>query len=49
LECEGKKQLILFQEALEKSTLPFLVDVVDFDTVNENFKKQVFKEKILWL
>lgn len=37
------------QELFEESRLPYNVDVIDFDRVDENFKHSVMKEKILWL
>lgn len=37
------------KEELEESILPYKVDIIDFSKVEEDFKKQVFKDKILWL
>jgi predicted nucleotidyltransferase len=37
------------QEDLEESTLPYKVDLIDFNSVDEGFREHVFKEKILWL
>ncbi len=36
------------KEALEESTIPYYVDVVDLSTVSENFRKKVLQEGILW-
>ncbi len=44
-----KNRLSAIREALENSTIPYTVDVIDFNTVDEIFKNKVFKEKILWL
>lgn len=49
LGIKDKRRLALFREDLEDSTLPFLIDVVDFDTVSGDFRKEVFNHSILWL
>lgn len=49
INIKNNKNLILFKEALEKTVLPFMVDVVDFNTVEKDFQKEVFNNKILWL
>ncbi len=46
---EDGLDLTEFREALEESMLPYLADVVDFGEVTEKFKKEVFKQRIVWL
>jgi len=41
-------QLVAIEEMLEQSDLPYTIDVVDFSTVSEKFKK-LAKEKIISL
>lgn len=33
---------------LEESNIPYFVDVVDLSKVDQNFKKQILSEAILW-
>lgn len=37
------------QEDLEESTLPYKVDLIDFNAVDAGFREHVLKEKIVWL
>lgn len=37
------------KEALEESTLPYKVDVIDFNNVSQKFKDNVFKQPIIWI
>jgi hypothetical protein len=37
------------EEILFDSTFPYVVDVVDFNKVSEDFKNNVFSKKILWI
>lgn len=37
------------KETLELSNFPFVVDVIDFNRIDDKFKKNVFKQKILWI
>lgn len=37
------------RDRLEDSTLPYSVDLIDFDRVDEDFKQSVMKDKVLWL
>ena len=37
------------KEAFEESDIPYKIDVVDFNKVDEDFKKVVFNNKIKWL
>ncbi len=43
------KQLRLLVEAFKDSTLPYVVEVIDFSKVSDEFKENVFKQEILWL
>jgi predicted nucleotidyltransferase len=36
------------EEALEVSSIPYLVEIVDFHKVDENFKKLALEDAILW-
>lgn len=45
----SEKSLMEAREELEESSLPYNVDLVDFTGVKRAFKKEVFKDKILWL
>jgi len=38
----------LIKEEIEESTIPFFVDVVDFNTASKNLQKQILKERIEW-
>jgi len=45
-----RKKIIELEGEIQNSTLPFDVDLVDFQNVEEDFRKYVFKnEKILWI
>ncbi len=37
------------KEKLEESTLPYKVDLVDFNTVDTSFKEEVLNKTIQWL
>lgn len=43
------RDLINLKEEFTNSTLPYFVDIINFDNVSEKFKDNVFKQKILWL
>ncbi len=45
----GKNMLYKIQEELENSTIPYKVDIIDFNTVDTKFREKVLREKILWL
>lgn len=49
INTPDKKKLIHLEEALDTSTLPYFVELVDFSKVKEPFKEEVFKNKVLWL
>lgn len=42
-------QLVQAKEALEESTLPYKVDLVDFNQVNDSFKQEVLNGTVQWL
>lgn len=48
-EKPPKDALFKIKEALEESTLPYKVDIVDFNQAGADFKQEVFKNKIIWL
>lgn len=37
------------KNAFEESTIPYKVDVIDFNQVSKTFKNNVFKERIIWI
>ncbi len=37
------------KESFDNSTLPYFVDVINFNEVSSNFKKNVFNNKVLWI
>lgn len=37
------------KEAVEESSIPFTVDIVDMYAVSEDFKKHIMKDRKLWL
>ncbi|MCK5061366.1 nucleotidyltransferase domain-containing protein [Candidatus Parcubacteria bacterium] len=43
------KELYKLKEDFVDSTLPYFVDVVNFNKVEKEFKKNVFDNKILWI
>lgn len=43
------KELYKLKEYFTESTLPYAVDVVNFNKVEEEFRKNVFNNKILWI
>lgn len=38
----------LIKEGIEESTIPYFVDVVDFNVVDEELRQQIIKHGILW-
>lgn len=44
-----KSRLGLIREELENSSIPYKVDLIDFNEVGEKFKEKVFKGKLLWI
>ena len=43
------RELTLLREILENSNFPFFVDVVNLSEVDEDFKRRVLEEGILWI
>jgi predicted nucleotidyltransferase len=44
-----EKDLIKLKEEFVNSTLPYFVDIINFNKVSEKFKENIFKQKILWI
>ncbi|MFH1713120.1 MAG: hypothetical protein ABH896_02960 [Candidatus Jacksonbacteria bacterium] len=44
-----ERKIPLLKEQLEESSLPYFIDVTNFNKVSPDFKKAVFKNKILWI
>jgi len=45
----GKQKISRLKERFASSNLPFAVDVVGFNQVGQEFKTNVFNQKIIWL
>lgn len=43
------RQISSLKEQIEQSSLPYFVDVINFNKVSSDFKKAVFQGKILWI
>ncbi len=43
-----RRKLILLREYIEEMNIPYKVEIVDFSTVSEEFKKMALKEAIVW-
>ena len=37
------------KESFDNSTIPYFVDVINFNKVSNNFKENVFNNKVLWI
>ena len=44
-----EKEIRRLKEKFEDSTLPYFVDIIDFNQVSKEFKDNVFNNKILWI
>ncbi len=44
-----KKNIIKLQEEIEESNFPFIIDIVNFEKVNQDFQNIIFSQNILWL
>ncbi len=42
------KSLTLLREFIENSNIPFKVDIVDFSSTSEQFKREALKDVIIW-
>jgi uncharacterized protein len=40
--------LSIIKESIEESHIPFMVDVVDFNSISADFRDQILKDKIVW-
>lgn len=45
----NKQELIKLKETFTDSTLPFFIDIVNFNNINREFKNNVFNNKIIWI
>lgn len=43
------RQIYQLKERFKESTLPYFVDVVNFNKVSDSFKNNVLNNKILWI
>ncbi|MCD4704793.1 nucleotidyltransferase domain-containing protein [bacterium] len=43
------KELNELKEKFTDSDLPYFIDIINFNQVDEKFKKNVFNNKILWI
>ena len=43
------EDLYKLKEDFENSTLPYFIDIVNFNKVEKKFKENVFNNKILWI
>ncbi|MFH1541379.1 MAG: nucleotidyltransferase domain-containing protein [Elusimicrobiota bacterium] len=43
------KDLVELEEEFTNSTLPYSVDIINFNKVSDEFKKNIFNNKILWI
>lgn len=44
-----ERKISLLKERLQESSLPYFVDVINFNKVSPDFKQAIFKSKILWI
>lgn len=43
-----RKKLTLLREYIDELNVPYKVEIVDFSTVSDEFKKTVLKEAVVW-
>ncbi|MBU4360534.1 nucleotidyltransferase domain-containing protein [Candidatus Parcubacteria bacterium] len=43
------KDIWRLKDDFKDSTLPYFVDIINFNKVSENFKNNIFNNKILWI
>ena len=43
-----RKKLTLLREYIDELNVPYKVEIVDFSTVSEEFKKAALKEAVVW-
>lgn len=46
---ERSESFYAAKDELEESTIPYYVDIVNFDLADVDFRKEVFSDKVLWL
>ncbi len=52
IECDGKIDKFILsniKEGMEESMVPFFVDVVDLNDIDQDLKKQILKDRVLWI
>jgi len=52
LGIEGQlsaRQISELREYFEESTFPYQIDIIDFNQVSPDFKKEVLNNKMLWI
>jgi len=45
----GNSEIRKLKESFDSSTLPYFVDIINFNKVSDSFKKNVFNNKVLWI
>lgn len=43
-----RKKLILLREYIDRLNIPYKVEIVDFSTVSDEFKRMALKEAVIW-
>ena len=43
-----RRKLVLLREHIEEMNIPYKVEIVDFSTVSEEFKKMALKGAVVW-
>ena len=43
------EELFYLKEQLTESNLPYIVDIINFNQVKNNFKENIFNNEILWI
>ena len=41
--------LSTIKEQIEESTIPFTVDIIDLNSISEEFKNEILKDRVLWI
>ncbi len=44
----NRGQIALLREFIERSNIPYKIDIVDFSTTSEQFKSEVLREAEIW-
>jgi hypothetical protein len=44
----GRRKLTLLREYIDELNIPYKVEIVDFSTVSDEFKKAALKEAVFW-